>query len=224
MTGLVVADLSALWAGPLAGRLLARAGARVIKIESASRPDGARRGDPRFHAAMNAGKESVAIELDRPTGREALARILARADVVITASRPRALDQLGLDPEDLVRTAPAPGLADDLGVRRPRVLRPGGVRRRRRRGRWTRGLGRLDALLLWRRRRRSADRPGRRRRRPLRPGERRGVDHPGVDGRRRRGGDRPRPLRRRARTLAPPVRSPPPPGPSPTSAPTSTAC
>ncbi len=103
MTGLVVADLSALWAGPLAGRLLARAGARVIKIESSSRPDGARRGDPRFHAAMNAGKESVAIELDRPTGRETLARILARADVVITASRPRALDQLGLDPEDLVR-------------------------------------------------------------------------------------------------------------------------
>ncbi len=103
MTGLVVADLSALWAGPLAGRLLARAGARVIKIESASRPDGARRGDPRFHAAMNAGKESVVVELDRTTGRETLARILARADVVITASRPRALDQLGLDPEDLVR-------------------------------------------------------------------------------------------------------------------------
>jgi hypothetical protein len=103
MTGLVVADLSALWAGPLAGRLLARAGARVIKIESAFRPDGTRRGHPGFHAAMNAGKESVAIELGRTTGREMLARILARVDVVITASRPRALDQLGLDPEDLVR-------------------------------------------------------------------------------------------------------------------------
>jgi hypothetical protein len=103
LTGVVVADLSALWAGPLVGRLLVRAGARVIKIESVSRPDGARRGDPRFHAAMNAGKESVAIELEGTKGREVLARILAGVDVVITASRPRALDHLGLDPEDLVR-------------------------------------------------------------------------------------------------------------------------
>jgi CoA-transferase family III len=103
MTGLVVADLSALWAGPLAGRLLAGAGARVVKVESASRPDGARLGDPRFYAAMNAGKESVAVDPDGAAGRELLARIVAAADVVITASRPRALEQLGLDPEDLVR-------------------------------------------------------------------------------------------------------------------------
>ncbi|HEY5097301.1 MAG TPA: CoA transferase, partial [Acidimicrobiales bacterium] len=38
---LVVVDLSSLWAGPLAGRLLARAGARVVKVESTTRPDGA---------------------------------------------------------------------------------------------------------------------------------------------------------------------------------------
>ena len=102
LAGLVVADLSALWAGPLVGRLLARAGARVIKVESASRPDGVRQGDPRFHAAMNAGKESVVIEFEREGGRELLVRILSRADVVITASRPRALEQLGLDAEDLI--------------------------------------------------------------------------------------------------------------------------
>ena len=102
MSGLVVADLSALWAGPLAGRLLAGAGARVIKVESASRPDGARLGDPGFYAALNAGKESVAVDLDRPAGRETLVRIVAAADVVITASRPRALEHLGLDVEDLV--------------------------------------------------------------------------------------------------------------------------
>ncbi len=103
MAGLVVVDLSALWAGPLVGRLLARAGARVIKVESASRPDGARLGDPRFHAAVNAGKESVVLELDGDGGRETLVRMVSAADVVITASRPRALEQLGLDAEDLVR-------------------------------------------------------------------------------------------------------------------------
>lgn len=102
-SGLVVADLSALWAGPLVGRLLTAAGARVIKVESPTRVDGARRGDPRFHAVMNSGKASVAIDFGTPQGRELLVQLLSRVDVVITSSRPRALEQLGLDPEQVVR-------------------------------------------------------------------------------------------------------------------------
>ena len=39
----LVVDLAALWAGPLAASLLTMAGARVIKIESRTRPDAARR-------------------------------------------------------------------------------------------------------------------------------------------------------------------------------------
>ena len=46
--GLLVADLSSLWAGPLCGQLLAHAGAVVVKVESPSRPDGTRRGEPAF--------------------------------------------------------------------------------------------------------------------------------------------------------------------------------
>jgi hypothetical protein len=102
-SGLVVADLSALWAGPLVGRLLVAAGAQVIKVESPTRIDGARRGDPRFHAVMNSGKASVAIDFGPAQGRELLARLVSRVDVVITSSRPRALEQLGLDPEQIVR-------------------------------------------------------------------------------------------------------------------------
>jgi hypothetical protein len=102
-SGLVVVDLSALWAGPLVGRLLVEAGAQVIKVESPTRIDGARRGDPRFHAVMNNGKATVAIDFGTARGRELLARLVSRVDVVITASRPRALEQLGLDPEQMVR-------------------------------------------------------------------------------------------------------------------------
>ncbi len=101
-TGLVVADLSSLWAGPLVGRLLRRAGARVVKIESLWRPDGARLGDPRFYRLLNAGKESVALDFRTGAGRRQLGRLLAQSDVVITAARPRALEQLGLDLEELV--------------------------------------------------------------------------------------------------------------------------
>lgn len=97
LTGLSVVDLSSLWAGPLCGRLLREAGAQVTKVESASRPDGARRGPAAFFELMNGGKQSVVLDLRTAAGREELAALVARADVVIEASRPRALEQLGID-------------------------------------------------------------------------------------------------------------------------------
>ncbi|WP_231122266.1 CoA transferase, partial [Mycobacterium intracellulare] len=51
--GLLVADLSSMWAGPLCGRLLAHAGATVVKVESPRRPDGTRAGDRSFFDWMN---------------------------------------------------------------------------------------------------------------------------------------------------------------------------
>jgi CoA-transferase family III len=106
LDGLVVVDLSSLWAGPLCGRILADAGATVVKVESVGRPDGARSGPTEFFDLMNAGKASVGVHLDRPDGIRALGRLVARADVVIEASRPRALEQLGFDAAVLGRDGP----------------------------------------------------------------------------------------------------------------------
>lgn len=92
-----VLDLSSLWAGPLCGDLLRRAGARVTKLESASRPDGARQGPAAFFDLLNAGKESVALDFADPEGRVRLAELIERVDVVIESARPRALAQLGID-------------------------------------------------------------------------------------------------------------------------------
>jgi hypothetical protein len=94
--GSLVVDLSSLWAGPLCGQLLTAHGATVVKVESTGRPDGARQGEPRFFDLLNGQKRSVALDLATPAGRSALAGLLDCADVVIEASRPRALDQLGL--------------------------------------------------------------------------------------------------------------------------------
>ena len=101
--GLVVVELASLWAGPLVGRLLAAAGARVVKVESTRRPDGARYGSPGFYERLNAGKQSVSLDFASATGRRQLAALVGAADVVITGSRPRALHQLGVDIEALVR-------------------------------------------------------------------------------------------------------------------------
>ncbi len=102
----VVVDLSTLWAGPLCGHLLHGLGARVIKVESASRPDGARRGSAAFFDLMNGGKESVALDLTASRGREQLRRLLAQADIVIESARPRGLQQLGIAAEAIVGDNP----------------------------------------------------------------------------------------------------------------------
>jgi len=102
LEGAVVVDLSALWAGPLCGDLLARRGARVVKVESTARPDGARRGPAAFFDLLNGAKRSVALDFGDVAGRRALCHLVQRADVVIEASRPRALEQLGIRAADCV--------------------------------------------------------------------------------------------------------------------------
>jgi CoA-transferase family III len=102
----VVVDLSSLWAGPLCGALLAECGFGVVKIESTRRPDGTRRGPPAFFDRMNAQKRSVALDLRTRAGTRVLHRLLEHADVVIEASRPRALAQLGIDPLQLIASGP----------------------------------------------------------------------------------------------------------------------
>ena len=91
-----VVDLSSLWAGPLCAAILGAAGAQVTKVEASGRPDGARRGSPELFGRLNGDKALVSLDLAAPGGRLALAELVARADVVVESSRPRALEQLGI--------------------------------------------------------------------------------------------------------------------------------
>ncbi|CAN5588008.1 CoA transferase [soil metagenome] len=105
VAGLVVANLASLWAGPLAADVLARCGARVISIESTTRPDGARAW-PAFFDDLHAGCESVALDFTNSRDRQRLSELLERVDVVVEGSRPRALEQLGIDARALTRSGP----------------------------------------------------------------------------------------------------------------------
>nr|WP_107478937.1 CoA transferase [Streptomyces sp. alain-838] len=95
--GLLVVDFSALWAGPLCASLLGMAGARVVKVETPQRPDGTRRGNADFYRLLHAGHRSVVLDPATPAGRAAMAALVDAADIVIEASRPRALAGFGLD-------------------------------------------------------------------------------------------------------------------------------
>lgn len=98
----LVVDLSSMWAGPLCAKLLGDAGARVVKVESVRRPDGARQGDAAFFDWLHAGHASVALDFDRREDRSILESLLRAADVVVESSRPRALAALGVDPPAVV--------------------------------------------------------------------------------------------------------------------------
>jgi crotonobetainyl-CoA:carnitine CoA-transferase CaiB-like acyl-CoA transferase len=98
LAGAVVADLSSMWAGPLCARLLGLAGAEVIKVESPGRPDGARLGNREFFGWLHSGHRSLSVDFSTRAGRDVLAALLDVADIVIEASRPRALAASGLAP------------------------------------------------------------------------------------------------------------------------------
>ncbi len=106
-TAPLVVDLSALWAGPLCAHLLQMMGAQVIKVESSTRPDGMRQAPGGFYDLLNAGKASVALDFEQPRARAQLRGLLLRADIVIEASRPRALRQLGIVAEEILAENPA---------------------------------------------------------------------------------------------------------------------
>ena len=94
-----VVDLSSLWAGPLAARVLAESGAQVIKVEDPSRLDGARQQRAFYHWVHPTSEVNAKIDFGASDGRLELSKLLTSADVVIEASRPRALEQIGLSPE-----------------------------------------------------------------------------------------------------------------------------
>jgi crotonobetainyl-CoA:carnitine CoA-transferase CaiB-like acyl-CoA transferase len=102
----LVLDLSAMWAGPLCASILARAGWRVLKVEDARRPDGARSGPAAFYAELHGGSQTVILDFGSASGRATLHGLAAQAGVVVESSRPRALRRLGLVAEDWLRASP----------------------------------------------------------------------------------------------------------------------
>jgi alpha-methylacyl-CoA racemase len=98
LAGLLVVDLTRYLPGPFASRELLRLGARVVRLEA---PGGDPLAElaPAWHEALNAGKESVELDLkENPeTGRE----LCARADVVLESFRPGVVERLGIGPADL---------------------------------------------------------------------------------------------------------------------------
>jgi len=112
LDGLTVVDLTQNVAGPYCSQLLGDFGAAVIKIERPGRGDDVRRFAPSWHGestaylCYNRNKKSVCADLDRPRGREIVARLSRTADIFIHSMKPGSAESRGLGYDDLSKDNP----------------------------------------------------------------------------------------------------------------------
>lgn len=121
LEGITVVTLEHAIAAPLCTRQLADLGARVIKIERPGVGDFARGYDERVNGLSshfvwtNRSKESLTLDLKHPRAGQVLARLLAKADVMVQNLAPGAAARLGLSYEALNLAHPALVVCDISG-------------------------------------------------------------------------------------------------------------
>ncbi|MDB5476769.1 MAG: fatty acid-CoA racemase [Phenylobacterium sp.] len=135
LRGVKVVEFASYIAAPAAACMLGDWGADVIKVE---RPGGDAmraafadvkselRGNPTFDMD-NRGKRAVVLDISKPEGRDALAKLAADADVFITNVRAGALKRAGLDYDALKAANPrlVYAMVTGYGLEGPDAHKPG---------------------------------------------------------------------------------------------------
>ncbi|MDP2859603.1 MAG: CoA transferase [Bacillota bacterium] len=118
LQGVKVADFSWAYVGPLTAKTLADCGAHVIKIEGRNRPDVERASVPPFKDnilglnrgghfnSVNTGKQSLAINLAHPKGKDVAKRLVVWADVVVENFSGGTMERIGLGYDVLKQIKP----------------------------------------------------------------------------------------------------------------------
>jgi crotonobetainyl-CoA:carnitine CoA-transferase CaiB-like acyl-CoA transferase len=115
-----VLDLSRILAAPWAGQILADLGAEVIKVERPGAGDDTRSWGPPFlkdadgndtkeaayYLAVNRGKRSITVSLDKPEGQRIVRELAARCDIVLENYKAGTLARYGLDAASLRKLNP----------------------------------------------------------------------------------------------------------------------
>ena len=117
LSGLRVLEMGSMLSAPYCGKLLADAGARVVKLEPPEVGEAARRYGPwpddiphpersGLFLYLNANKQGITANLETPTGRSIMRRLVETSDVVVHNVPPADMERLGLDYDALAAESP----------------------------------------------------------------------------------------------------------------------
>ncbi len=115
-----VLDLSRILAAPWAGQVLADLGAEVIKVERPGvgddtrawgppflkGPDGRDTKEAGYYLAVNRGKRSITVSLDKPEGQRIVRELALQCDIVLENYKAGTLARYGLDEASLRKINP----------------------------------------------------------------------------------------------------------------------
>ena len=118
LDGIRVADFGWRAVAPISARMLGWGGAEVIRVESATRHDGARLTPPltpnvegsfnvsHFFNNKNTNKLSVSLNLRDPRGRDLALKLASKCDIVVENFAGGVMERLGLGYDDLRKLRP----------------------------------------------------------------------------------------------------------------------
>jgi len=106
LDGVRALELARFQAGPRGGMLLSDLGAEVIKIEPPGGEETRRmpplvRGQSVYFAVYNHGKQNMCLDLRNPQGKEILAALVRKSDIVLENFRPGVMERMGFGYERL---------------------------------------------------------------------------------------------------------------------------
>ncbi len=110
--GIRVVDFSRMLSGPLSTMVMGDLGAHVIRVEDLEGTDTTRhnhpfiKGESHYFLSINRNKESIAIDLKTPEGRQIAIDLVKQADIVVENFRHGVATRLGLDYEQLIKINP----------------------------------------------------------------------------------------------------------------------
>ena len=112
LAGVRVLELTKVWAGPYAGKMLAHLGAEVIKIESAANLDEMRAyggvdiNSAPYFLSINQEILSVQVNMKTDEGLDLVRQMVAQSDIFIDNIRPGALERSQLGYDELKKIKP----------------------------------------------------------------------------------------------------------------------